>query len=153
MIVSHLDIRIEARADAQTDIRTLIVHRVLGVDTHESTLGVLTIERTLRTAQDIHTVEHIEMIIESRLRHQGDVVVVNADSGTVDARTYTSDIHRGGKTRTVGRHREGRHVLRELREVAHVELLELFAAKDITAYRLEAEAHRLLGLCYHHHLV
>ena len=63
----------------------MIVHGVLGIDTHQSALGILTIERSLRTAQHIYTVNHIEMVVERSLRHEGQVVVVDAHSGVVDA--------------------------------------------------------------------
>ena len=82
--MSHLYVTIQACSNAKTDIRTLIVDGVLGVDTHQSTLGVLSIERTLRSSQDIHTIEHIEMVVEGSLRHQGDVIVIDTHCRTVD---------------------------------------------------------------------
>lgn len=63
MIVCHLHIRIESCTDAQTNVRSLITHRVLGIDTHQSSLSILSVERPLRTTQHIHSVEHIEMVI------------------------------------------------------------------------------------------
>ena len=84
MVVSHLYITIQTCSNAKTDVRTLIVHGVLGVDTHQSTLGVLSVKGTLRSTQDIHTVEHIEMIVEGSLRHQGDVIVIDTHCRTVD---------------------------------------------------------------------
>ena len=85
MMVSHLDIRVQPRANAQANICALIVHRVLGVDAHQSALGVLPVERALRATQDVHTVEHIKMIVEGSLRHQGDIIVVDTHGGVVDA--------------------------------------------------------------------
>ena len=92
MVVGHLHVTPQARTDAQTDVRALVVHRVLGIHTHQSALGVLSIECTLRASEDIHAVEHVEVVIEGGLRHQGDIVVVDTHGGVVDARAYTSYI-------------------------------------------------------------
>ena len=84
-MVCHLYIRIQSRTDAQVDIRTLILHGIFGIDSHQSTLRILPIKRALRTTHNIHAVNHIEMIIKCRLRHQRNVVVIHADSRIIDA--------------------------------------------------------------------
>ena len=84
MEMGHLDVRVKPCADAQSDVGTLIVHRVLGIDANESALSVLSVERALRAAQHIDTVNHIEMVIECRLRHQRNVIVIHANGRVVD---------------------------------------------------------------------
>ena len=84
VVVGHLDIAPQPRADAETNVSTLIVHRILGVDAHQSALGVLSVERALWSTENVHAVEHVEMIIESSLRHQRNVVVINAHGRIVD---------------------------------------------------------------------
>ena len=93
MVVSHLYITIQTSTNAQTHISPLIIHGVLGIDANQSTLSVLSVEGALRTTQDIHTIQHIEMIIECRLRHQWDVIVIHTHSRIVDTRTNTTHIH------------------------------------------------------------
>ena len=93
VIMGNLNVTPQTRTDAKLNIRTLIVHRILRIDAHQSTFRILTVQRTLRTTQHVNSVQHIEVVVESRLRHQGNIVVVNTNSGVVDARANTSDIH------------------------------------------------------------
>ena len=153
MVMGHLNIAIKAIADAQTDVGALIAHRVFGIDTHQSALSILAIERALGTTQDIHTVEHIEMVIKGCFRHQGDIVVIEADGGTVDTRADATHIHRRGEARAIGRHHERRYILRQLTQVADIQLLELFAAKDITTHGLQTQTNLFLRLSHHNHFI
>ena len=153
MVMRHLDIRVKPRSDAQLHVGSLIVHRVFRIDAHQSALGVLTVERALRTAQNIDTVEHIKMVVERRLRHQRNVVVIDAYSGIVDARTDASHIHRRGQTRTVLRHYKRRYELRQLAQIAHVQLLNLLTAEHAAAQRLKAQSNLLFRLRNHDHFV
>ena len=151
--MGHLDVAPEPRAQAQTDVGALILRRVLRIDAHQAALGVLSVERTLRPAQDIHAVEHIEMVVERRLRHQRDIVVIDTHGRTVHTRADAADIHRRGEARAVGRHHERRHILRQLTQVAHIQLLQLLAAEDIRAHGLQAQTHLVLGLRHNNDLV
>ena len=153
VVMGHLYIAIQTVTYTQQHIRTLIVHRVLGIDSHQSAFGILSIKRSLRASQDINTVEHIEVVVESRLRHQRDVVIINAHGRVVDARANTTHIHGRREARAVGRHHERGNILRQLTEVAHVKLLQLLTAKYAAAHRLEAQAHLLLGLGHDNYFV
>ena len=104
MVMSYLDVAPETRTDAQTNIRTLVVHRVLRVDTHQSALGVLSVERTLRATQDVYAIEHIEMVVERGFRHQWDVIIIDTHSRIIDARANTANIHRRGESRAIRWH-------------------------------------------------
>ena len=84
-IVGHLCLTIEVGANAQLNVCTLIVHWVLGVLTNQSALGINTVKRTLRATQHIDTVQLINMAVECRLVHQGDIVNIDTHRGTVDA--------------------------------------------------------------------
>ena len=153
MVMRHLDVSPKPRTEAQTDVGTLIAHGVLRINANESTLSILSVERSLRSAQDVHAVEHIEMVIKGGFRHERDIVIIDAHSGVVDARTDTTDVHRRGKTRAVTRHYERRHVLRELREVAHIQLLQLLAAEHAAAYGLQPQSYLLFRLRHHNHFI
>ena len=85
MVMGHLHVLVQARAYTYFYIRSLVIHRVLRVDTHHAALGILTVERTLRATQHVHAVQHEEMVVERRLRHQRNVVVIHAHGRVVDA--------------------------------------------------------------------
>ena len=153
VMMSHFDIAIQAVADAQTDVGTLIVHRILRVDAHKAALSVLSVERALRTTQDVHTVQHIEMVIKGRFRHQRDIVVIEAHGRAVDTGADAAYIHRRGEARTIARHYKRRDILRELTQVADVELLELLTAEDIAAQGLQAQPDLLFRLRHNHHFI
>ena len=138
MIVSDLHITIQPSTNAQTDIGTLIVYWVLRIHTNQSTLGVLTIESALWTTQHIYTVQHIEMIIECRLRHQRYVIIINTYCRVINTRAYAANIHRRCETRAIARHYKRWYVLRKLTQIMHIELLQLLTTKHITANRLQA---------------
>ena len=129
------------------------MHRVLGIDTDDAALGISTIERALWTAQHIDTVEHIEMGIERRLRHQGNVVVVDAHRRIVHTRAYTSYIYRGGQTAAILRHGERRHITRQLAHALYMQLTQVAAAQRTAAHRLLAQQEAFLGLCDNDDLV
>ena len=82
--MGNLNLSLPAAGGSQIDVRSLIAHRVLGVDTNDTTLGISTIERTLRSTQHVDTVQHVEMRIEGRLGNQRYVVVVDTYGRIVD---------------------------------------------------------------------
>ena len=84
MVVGNLNLSLPAAGGSQIDVRSLIAHRVLGVDTNDTTLGISTIERTLRSTQHVNAVQHVEMCIEGRLGNQRYVVVVDTYGRIVD---------------------------------------------------------------------
>ena len=92
--MGHLHVAIETTTHAELYVGALIGHRVFRVDAHQSALGVLSVKRSLRSAQDVNAVEHIKVVVEGSLRHQGDVVVIDAYGGVVDTRTDAAHIHR-----------------------------------------------------------
>ena len=79
VIVGHLGLAAlsEAHTQPQVHVRALIVHGVLGIDTYDAALAIATIEGALRTTQHVNSVELVEMGVEGRLRHQGDMVVID----------------------------------------------------------------------------
>ena len=89
-------------ANTDTEVSALVVHGVLGEDTHQSTLAIDAVERSLRSTKHVDTVQSVEMRVECRLAHQRHVIHINTHRGTVDARANTSDIHRRRIARPIG---------------------------------------------------
>ena len=141
-----LDITVEARADAQTDIGTLIAHGVLGVLAHQSALGINTVERTLRTAQHVDTVELIGIAVEGRLVHQGDIVDIDAHRGAVHTRADAAHIDGRRESRTIVGHDERGHIVGELAQVAQSETAHLIAGEHGRTHGLLAQLQILLRL-------
>ena len=93
------------------------------------------------------------MVIKGCFRHQGDIVVIETDSGAVDAGTDATHVHRRREARAVGRHHKRRDILRQLTQVADIQLLELFASEHITADGLQAQPDLFLRLRHHNHFI
>ena len=109
--MGELYITVKTCTNAQTDICSLIIHGVLRIDTYQTALCVLTVERSLRTTQDIHTVDHVEVVVERSLRHEGDIIVIDTHSRAVYTRANATDIHRRREARAIRGHHKRGHVL------------------------------------------
>ena len=83
-IMRHFGIAVEMCAYAKIHIRSLIVHRILGVLTHESTFSVDTIESTLWSPEHIYAVELIGVGVERTLIHQWNVINIHTHRWAVD---------------------------------------------------------------------
>ena len=118
MIMSQLYISIISGTITQLQISTLIFKRIAGIDTHQSTLGVLTIESSLRTTQDINTGSLIMMKIEGRLAHHRDAIQIDAYRRTVHPTANATHIHSTGKTTAIVRHYKIRDIVRKLAQIA-----------------------------------
>ena len=151
--MGHLHLAIESRTDAEVQVGALVAHRVLRVDTHDAALAVGAVEGTLRTAEHVDAVEHIEVGVIGRLRHQGDMVVVDAHGGVVHSRADAADVHRRGETAAVGGHRKRGHVVGQLTETAHIQLLHLPTAEGAARHRLLTEEEPFLRLGDHYYFV
>ena len=138
MVVGSLGTAMETGADAQTDVSTLIVHGVLREDTHQSALGIDAIERSLRTSQHVQAIQSVEVGVECRLAHQGDIVDVDTHRGAVDTRADATHIHRRGVARAVGRHHEVGHKLRCIAQVAYAQVCHLAGCQHRGAHGLQA---------------
>ena len=83
MVMGCFCIAIEVGTNTYFNICTLIIHRVLSIDANQSAFRIDSIKRSLWTTQHIHTVDTIEMAIESRLAHQGNIVDIDTQRGTI----------------------------------------------------------------------
>ena len=95
-------------------VGALIVHRILGIHAHQSTLGIHAIESALRTSQHIHTVDAVEVAIKRTLVDERDIVVIHPDCRIARTTAYASHICRGSESRTIGRNRHRWHEIRQL---------------------------------------
>ena len=64
---------------------------------HQSTHGVAAVKGALRSAQDVQSLDVIEIEIERALVEVWNVVYIHAYRRGVDARTDASDVHGRGK--------------------------------------------------------
>ena len=118
MIMSQLYISIISGAITQLQISSLIFKRIAGIDTHQSTLCVLTIESSLRTTQNINTGSLIMMKIEGRLAQYRNAIQINTYRRTVHPAANATHIHSTGKTAAIVRHYKIRDIVRKLTQIA-----------------------------------
>ena len=118
MIMSQLYIAIISGTITQLQISSFIFKRIAGIDAHQSTLRVLTIQSCLRTTQDINTGSLIMMKIEGRLAHHRDAIQIDAYRRTVHPTANATHIHCTGKTAAIVRHYKIRDITRKLSQIA-----------------------------------
>src|SRR5574344_1570142 len=102
MIMGNLNVRLQSCAKREAHISALIMHRILGIHAHQSTLSVHTIKSALRTTQHVDTVNPVEMTVERTLADEWDIVVIHPDSRIARTATYTTNIGGGSESRTIG---------------------------------------------------
>ena len=153
MIMSNLDIRLQSRAERETHVGALIIHRVLGIHTHQSTLGVHSIKGALRTTQHVDTVNLVEMTVERTLVDKGNIIIIYTHGGIARATAYASHISRGSESRTIRRNRHRGHEIRQLGDVAYIKRLQFLVGKYCARQWLAAQFHAFLGLSHYNNLV
>ena len=151
--MGHLDITPEVVAGPYAQMGALIGKGVAAVGTHQSALGIDTIEGALGAPEHIDTAQLIVVMVVSALTHQRQTVGVDAHGRAVDARAYAAYVYRAGVTRPVSRHRERGNVERQIAQVAEAHALQFATRKHGTAYGLLTETETLLGLRNDNHLV
>ena len=92
-VVGCFDVAVGLRAEAQAHIGALIGHGVARIEAHHAALGVQSVERSLRSAQDVHAVELVEVGVKLALVHHRQTVDIHAHGRTVDARSDTAYVH------------------------------------------------------------
>ena len=92
-VVGRLGVAPQVRAYAQLHVGALISEGVARVNFHQSALGVLAVQRALRTAQHVYTLGLVEVHIVGCLAHQRHAVEVDAHRWVVDARANATNIH------------------------------------------------------------
>ena len=153
LTMSHFHVSVERRSQSQLHVGSLLVHRIFRVDSDEAALGILAVERALRTAQHIDAVELIRVGVERALADERHPVLINAHGRAVHARPDASHVHRRGVARTVVRHRKRRHKLRHIAQVAQRQQLHFLRRKHRRTQRLHTQSETLFRLRNHHHLV
>ena len=146
VIMCHLGIAVHAGAEAEPDVGALILEGVLGIDAHQSALGVHAVEGALGTAQDVDALDAVEMAVEKALVEQGNSIDVHAHGRTVLAGTDATHIHGRRVARAIVGHGERGNILRQFAKVAHAERAEVAGREHIAAEGLLAHTERLFGL-------
>ena len=85
----------------QTDVGTLIVQRVLGVDAYESAHRIPSVERALWSAQDIYALHVAQVEVVGALIHPWDVIYIQPHGRSVDAASHSAHVYRSGLTAAV----------------------------------------------------
>ena len=152
-VVGHLGAPQEVGADAQPQVGALIVHGVLRVQPHQSALGIHTVERTLGATEHVDTAGLVEVGVEGRLRHQGNVVDIDAHRRAVDARADASDVDGRRIARPVVGHDERRDKSRHVAQVVQPHERQLAAGHHVRAQRLLAQLLVVLRRRHHDDLV
>ena len=104
---------------AQSQVGTLIAERRLGKHTDESTHGIASVERTLRSAHHVNPFDIRIVEIESRLVHIRNIIHIKSYGRSIDTRTDTAYIHRCGQLRTVIRDEQVGHQSRKRLDGSH----------------------------------
>ena len=82
--MSHLSAAGETITDAKTDVSSLIIQGVFGIDAHQTALSVLAVERSLRTAKHVSSAKLVGVHVEHALADEGNVVDIDSNGRTVD---------------------------------------------------------------------
>ena len=90
-----------AAAGPQVDFSTLVGERVLGEHTHQAGHGVAAVNRALRPAQHVNTVDVQQFNVVGTFVGISHVVYVQSHGRGVDARTDAAHINGRRKARTV----------------------------------------------------
>ena len=133
LIVRSLKIAVTTTAIAYPHVGALIVEGIARIESHQSALGILSVECALRTSQHVHTAQLIGVQIESRLAHHGYSVHVHTDGRAVHTAAYASHIDCRRETTAIVGHYEIGDIRRQLAQVAdsqpvHLEVSERSAA-------------------------
>ena len=128
-----LKIAVTTAAIAYPHVGALIVEGIARIESHQSALGILSVECALWTSQHIHTTQLIGVQIESRLAHHGYSVHIHTDGWTVHTAAYASHIDCRRETAAIVGHYEVGDIRRQLAQVAgsqpvHLEVSERSAA-------------------------
>ena len=151
--MSRFYITIEMRAQSQINVGALAIISIAGIDAHQTTFRILTIECSLWTTENIYTAGLIMVKIESSLAQHWNSVKINSYSRTVDTASNTAHIHGVGKTRAIVGHYEVRNIAGKFTQIARTQSLHLTRTKGSAAERLLTKTEILLRLRNNHNFI
>ena len=153
MEMSYLRRALHTCAQAYLHVRTLIFHRVLGVDAHKSALGVLPVERALRTAQHVYSVHLIVVHIKRALAQQWHSVEIHSHRRIVNARADATYIYCRRETRTVFRHDKRGYKGCQIPHVLNAQGRQFAAGEHRRTHRLASQRITFFRLRNHDNLI
>ena len=151
--MSRFYITIEMRAQSQINVGALAIISIAGIDAHQTTFRILTIECSLWTTENIYTAGLIMVKIESSLAQHRNSVKINSYSRTVDTASNAAHIHGVGKTRSIVGHYEVRNIAGKFTQIARTQSLHLIRTKGSAAERLLTKTEILLRLRNNHNFI
>ena len=151
--MSRFYITVEMRTQSQINVGALAIISIAGIDAHQTTFRVLTIECSLWTSENIYTTSLIMVKIESCLTQHRNSVKINSYSRTVDTASNTAHIHGVGKTRAIVGHYKIRNIAGKFAQIARTQSLHLIRTEGSAAERLLTKTEILLRLRNNHNFI